>query len=650
MRLKRDGERYVLECSFDERFEPKSARFRWDPATKAWWTDDKKRASQFANVADEELRGELDGLARERAANLEASMATEAAVEVPSPEGLSYLPFQKAGIAYAMARQSTLIGDEMGLGKTIQAIGVANADESVKRVLVICPASLKLNWLRELGIWLVRDLSIGIADSKTWPRTDIVIVNYDVLHKHAERLRTVIWDLLVVDECHYIKNPKARRSAQVYGSKKRGKVIVKPIEARRRLFLTGTPIVNRPAELYPVLSAIDGKEWGSWWSFGKRYCDAHHNGFGWDFSGASNLDELHERLRAVCMVRRLKRDVLPDLPAKRRQIIELSTNGSTQIVERERQAWARYQERVATLEAKVAGLDENDKAAYENAVAELRATYQVAFTEMSLIRHETAVAKIPYVIEHLHNAIDEDPEHKVILFAHHKDVLLAIAKEFGSKAVLVYGEVKIEDRQVAVDRFQKDPGVQVFVGGIQAAGVGLTLTAASHVVFAELDWVPGNVSQAEDRCHRIGQRESVLVQHLVFDGSMDATIAKTIVRKQRVIDKALDGKIQPRQEIATAVAPVPRPSNGRAMTQPGPEVDMAPEQVEAIHEGLRMLAGRCDGALAVDGAGFSKLDARFGRDLAQASRLSAKQAFHGQRLVRKYRRQLPVDVIERAGL
>lgn len=1049
MRLKREGERYVLESSYEERLEPKRARFRWDPAAKAWWTDDRKKAAIFAHVADTELRADLDGLAKERDAALEASRATNAALDVPSPEGVDYLPFQKAGIAYAMARTSTLIGDEMGLGKTIQAIGVANADESVKRVLVICPASLKLNWKRELGNWMVRDLSVGIADSLLWPKTDVVIINYDVLHKHAERLRSLVWDLMIVDECHYVKNPKARRSAQVYGSKKRGKVIVAPIEARRRLFLTGTPIVNRPKELYPILSAINAKEWGSFWAFGKRYCNppeapiwmadmtwkplgnvkvgdrivgwqmgepgprskkgqakttlckatvtavsrriaplvkvilesgriirctpdhrwlsgrsnqvfgsdykyvaaeegrklvlamdevkplrwdlateaaylggiydgegtwpriaqhkavnpevyarigealsylgfqftkdtegyrvlggraaairflvwckpakrkyiersilssrfgtpdevvgiqpdgygevmslttttgnyvawgycskncgAHHNGFGWDFDGASNLDELHERLRATCMVRRLKRDVLPELPAKRRQVIELSTNGSTRIVDREKRAWAAYQERVAVLEAKIASLDETtDKVAYESAVAELRAAYQVAFTEMSAIRHATAVAKIPYVIEHLHNAVDDDSEHKVVCFAWHKDVINAIVDHFngtenrgqkirkvdgartgdpksggsqegavqvpvrhgkaggallddgreipgvprmqagearaiadkdlqvgqrgekqsetgwnrvygglaehlgsgslsasrdttevqqqplfteqsiagqerpdagvyagehldhqlarqrdqaqripggasgayqkleGRIAVRVYGETPLEERQAAVDLFQNDPRCQIFVGSITAAGVGLTLTAASHVVFAELDWVPGNVSQAEDRCHRIGQRESVLVQHLVFDGSMDATIAKTLVRKQRVIDKALDGQIQPRPEVAPTVAPK-RPVNGEAEAVP----EMTAEQVEAIQEGLRLLAGRCDGARTWDGAGFSKFDAGFGRDLAMAARLSTKQAQHGQRLVRKYRKQLPEDVLRRAGL
>jgi hypothetical protein len=196
----------------------------------------------------------------------------------------------------------------------------------------------------------------------------------------------------------------------------------------------------------------------------------------------------------------------------------------------------------------------------------------------------------------------------------------------------------VNKRQAEVERFQNDPACRMFIGSIHAAGVGITLTAASHVVFAELDWVPGNVSQAEDRCHRIGQRDSVLVQHLVFDNSVDSRMAGIIVAKQAVIDSALDeGMKIPKVEVVVGPQPVKEP-----VVNPG---DLPPEQVEAIHTALKLLASRCDGAFAEDGAGFNKLDTNFGHSLASAPRLSQKQAAAGKKLANKYRRQLPGDLM-----
>jgi SWI/SNF-related matrix-associated actin-dependent regulator 1 of chromatin subfamily A len=188
----------------------------------------------------------------ERTAALNASRATDAAVELPVPDGLSYLPYQRAGIAYALGHPSVLFGDEMGLGKTIQAIGIINSDPSIKRVLVICPASLKLNWRNELRKWLVREMSIGIAQGKEFPESDVVIINYDILTKHDPKIKAIEWDLVVCDEMHYLKSPDAQRTRAVIGFNSKGKgKDVAPICGRRRIGLTGTPIPNRPIELFP---------------------------------------------------------------------------------------------------------------------------------------------------------------------------------------------------------------------------------------------------------------------------------------------------------------------------------------------------------------------------------------------------------------
>jgi hypothetical protein len=338
-----------------------------------------------------------------------------------------------------------------------------------------------------------------------------------------------------------------------------------PIKAKRRVFLTGTPIVNRPIELWPIVRALDPQGLGkSWFAYTNRYCGAVQTRYGVDVSGASNLDELQTKLRATCMVRRLKSEVLTDLPPKVRQVIEIPAAGMESLVATERAQYAQHRGEIERLQAEAEALREQGGVDYAEAVEKLQEATGAAFTEMSKIRHELALAKLPHVIEHVEAALENVD--KVVVMCWHHDVVQALTQHFGRAAVEVSGKVAIADRQAAVERFQTDKTCRVFVGTIKAAGVGLTLTASSTVIFAELWWVPGDISQAEDRCHRIGQTDSVLVQHLVVDGSLDATQAKTIVEKQDVIDRALDrGQVpvaapvllqQPVERLFDAVAPL----------------------------------------------------------------------------------------------
>ena len=644
MRIEYCDRQFVARCTFDERALPKTAKFRWDPDRRIWWTDDPKRAATLAEYCDDSARAAIESHTKAVKDAVEASRAVDADVDIPAPDGLAYLPFQKAGIVYASNREVTIVGDEMGLGKTIQALGIVNADPTVKSVLVICPASLRMNWQREAERWLVRPMSIGIANHE-FPTTDLVIINYDILRKHRETLRSRVWDLLVVDECHYLKNPKTIRTIEVLGKWHRDpQLALSPIPAKRRLYLTGTPIVNRPIELWPILHSTGRPEWRNWKTYVERFCDGEQTRWGWDVKGASNLGELQEILRSTIMVRRLKKDVLTDLPAKRRQVIELPANGALDVVRSENAAW---RQREAVLEALQTAVElakaSEDQADYEAAVQALREGYMVAFTEMSALRHETARAKVPYVVEHVLEAVDSSG--KVVLFGHHKDVLHAIndgLREGGIEPVLLTGDMTAVERQESVDRFQTDDDVKVFIGTIGAAGVGITLTAASHVVFAELDWVPGNMSQAEDRCHRIGQSESVLVQHLVLEDSLDARIAKTIVEKQDVIDRALDKASSAiDRSWGTMITVADAATRNVTRTEIDEEAANIPvAEIVEIHEKLRRLAMMCDGALSVDGAGFNKCDTYIGKSLAARPSLTPKQAALGRRLVHKYRRQL----------
>jgi len=571
-----------------------------------------------------------------RAESIEQSRATSAEIELPHPEGLDYMPFQKAGIRYALERTGVLIGDEMGLGKTIQAIGIINADATIKSVLVICPKSLKLNWKNELEKWLVRPMSIGIANGH-FPNTDIVIINYEGLIRLAD-LDARTWDICITDECHLIKNSKTKRSKAV-----------KSIKARRHVRMTGTPVVNRPSELYNIIEDLGGA-WGSFFSFAKRYAGATHNGFGWDFSGASNLDELQRRLRETIMVRRLKSEVLTELPRKIRQVIEFEADTAEQkhAVAAETKHETASDKRLSGLRAAVELSKAESESAYQAAVDRLQEASRMDFTEIARLRHETAIAKIPMVADFVRAVLEDDEEKKVIIAAHHHDMIDGLANSLlDFYPVILTGETKEQDRQNAVDTFQNNAQCRVFIGSIQAAGVGITLTASNHVIFAELDWVPGNVSQMEDRAHRIGQTETVLVQHLVLAESIDTRMAKTIVSKQNVIDSALD------VNHPECTAPVYEPKQAAATHNTTVDAlvkvaeTLSYEQCAMIHNQLRYLAGMdTDHDADRNDIGFNKIDNRIGHDLARREKLTPKQAVLGAKVIKKYWRQLPEDLMD----
>lgn len=666
--------RYVFAGSYHERHLPHGAGFRWDPTFRQWYTTNPNRAARLVELADEATRGRLAELAQAQRDSLAASRATDAPeLDVPVPDGLAYLPFQRAGIAYAMGRAGTLIADEMGLGKTIQAVGVLNATPEARRVLILCPASLKLNWSRELERWSVRPLAIHVVTASDWREPTppeggcaVVIVNYDVLGRHAVALRAAPWCLLVADEAHYCKNPKAQRTKAVLGARVLGRDGVwrdspTPIPAVRRLFLTGTPILNRPIEAWPLAHALAPETFGSWRRYVYRYCAATQGRYGMDTSGASNLGELQTLLRSSCMVRRLKSEVLTELPPKRRQVLEVPANGAAGVVAEEADAIEKGSRAMTEAEAALElAKASDDPAVYQAAVERLRDCASVAFQEVSRMRHLVALAKVPAVIAHATALLEELP--RLVIFGHHRDVIGAISEALAAEGIgvrRIVGDTPVADRQAAVDAFQRaDSGrapdaVRVLVGSIGAMGVGLTMTAASTVVFAELDWVPANVSQAEDRLHRIGQRDSVLVQHLVIDGSLDARIAKRLVEKQAILDAALDHGARVELGADLPILPVDEAATASVRRKALAELAdrMTPEQRAAVHDGLRRVAGMDpDRARALNGVGFNRLDGVIGHRLAECGALTPLQAALGQRLLRKYHRQLPAELLAAAGI
>ena len=633
MILTRAGKRWEFRSTYAERHVLKAAGCRWDPQLKRWYSERETVALKFIEVADDDARAELAGRAAEHERSLEDSRAQDADINIPAPKGFEYMPFQKAGVAYALKRRGTLIGDEMGLGKTIEALGIINADPKIKSVLVICPATLKRNWQIEAFKVLVQanQFNPHVVDSQNLGiKTRFTIVNWDILWKfmpHA--IEHGPFDLVIADEAHFCKNAKAQRS----------KALMQLLEgAGRRVLLTGTPIVNRPMDLYNLIKATDPHLFPNFMEYAKRYCAAKRNRFGWDFSGASYLEELHGLLRANIMVRRLKADVLTELPAKTRTVVEIDADsrdlraavaaeGSVDM-DRLHALTGAWSEQVETLS--------EDKGFKDIA-------------EASVKRHQTALAKVDAVVKFVTELLES--EDKVIVFAHHHDVVAGLREGLAEfNPVEVTGNTSISDRQLAVEDFQNRPECRVFIGNIQSAGVGLTLTAARTVVFAELDWVPGHVSQAEDRAHRIGQKDNVNVYHLVVDGSIDSWLARTIMKKQAVIKAvtdeggALPAKIK---GIRKSEPPAPKAKlNGLDRRHLMDKLDLTEEKMEEALVGVKLLASACDHAQALDGAGFNKVDAAFGHKLAECSALSPRQADAARHLCWKYKRQLPRYIVE----
>lgn len=457
---------------------------------------------------------------------------------VPAPKDCTYFPFQLAGIEFCSKRRAAYIGDVPGLGKTVQSVGVANLDSSIKKILILTKASLKTNWYRELKKWLVRPLSVGICSGGDWPKTDVVVANYDIIHRHYDALRRFEWDLVVLDEAQAIKSRNARRTQHVIGKKiskrkkMKGAKELLPIPARRKICLSGTPIENRPEEIWTALNYLEPEKWPSFYPFAKAFCDMKQSPWGLDTTGASNLDELRSRLSGL-MIRRQKHEVLPDLPPKTRVVIELEFDGSAKVAKAERSILGEMLNADFSAED-----DETEEQAFFRVVQGLRGMKKggMDFSILSKIRHETALAKIPAMIE----ALQDDAEEcrKALVFFHHRDVGQQLQKAF-SNSVLIGGETPVDERQALCDKFQNDPKCRWFFGSIRACGEGLNLTAADLVAFAEQDWSPAKMSQCEDRACRIGQKNNVLVKHYVVPGTIDANMIRRTVEKQQVIDQVL---------------------------------------------------------------------------------------------------------------
>jgi len=476
-------------------------------------------------VAIDEKAGEVLGELRTEhdraAATVKLSYAEDAELDGLELGGELH-PFQRAGVRYALERRRTFIADEQGLGKTVQALAALEADDAFPAV-VVCPASMKLIWERESHKWLpgrtVEVLDGRSAGPAAGPAAEITVLNYDILDAHSERLAGLGMQALVLDESHYVKNPRARRTRAAMGLAGR-----LPPDALR-LALTGTPVLNRPEELVAQLRVLDRlKEFGSGARLTRR------------FKNAASDDRLHWNLRAHCYVRRTKAQVLPQLPAKRQETVPvlLSNEQDYRMAESDVIAW------LQTLPLDLRSIDAKVAAA-------LRAEQLVRLNQL---RQLAANGKLPTALAWI--ADFQASGEPLVVFAEHRAVQRAVIERFPDAAHILGSDTGI-NRQRAVDAFQSEDGPQLIVCSMRAASQGITLTRASNVAFLELDWTPARHDQAEDRLHRIGQDRGVTAWYLLAPDTIDETMAELLQRKRSLIGAVTDGDVRNEERLVDAV-------------------------------------------------------------------------------------------------
>ena len=420
---------------------------------------------------------------------------------------LGLYPHQVDGINFLVKHGRAILGDDMGLGKTRHAIVAQQQAAPKGAVLVVCPASLKLNWAREIRLVdpdaSIEVIGVGGHDAVA-PRW--VIVNYDLLARHGERLRTVSWSGVIIDEAHFIKNASQRTSQvlKIIGVADKREA---PSGPRHVFLLTGTPMPNRPRDLFNLLRAVGHPSARSFLSFAKRYCGANRNDYGWVTGGASNVPELNLMLKEV-MLRRKKDDVL-DLPPKIRSWVPVQI--------KEGSAWKSNFDFV-TWFSKADASKPNDT------------EFLARITKLRVALHK---AKHAACAERIRDVIATGQ--KVIVFTSFTEGITRLKKALGDKAITITGSDNATQRMAATDAFQTDSNVQVALCNLIAGGVGLNMTAATHVIFQDLDWVPANHLQAEDRCYRIGQKSQVTVEYLLADGTLDGYIAQLLEAKLKLV-------------------------------------------------------------------------------------------------------------------
>lgn len=430
-------------------------------------------------------------------------------------------PFQKQGLAFIESREGkALIADDMGLGKTVQALAWLHKHPEYRPALIIVPASVKLHWRNKALMFMNPEPDISILQGQT-PNPidvgdDLVVINYDIVDHWKEVLLKKGFKSLILDEVHRTKNPQAKRSAAVMRIAKRIDNVIA---------LTGTPILNRPIEIFNCLKMLRPQMFKSKWAFAKRYCDLRHNGFGWEMNGATHKEELHRILAEEIMIRRMKSEVLTELPDKQRIPMPIEMDAGM---------WRHYHSAERDFLAYLADVDPNkvSSASRAQVLAKIEKLKQIALE-----------GKMGESMKWIDDFLEDSGE-KLVVFAVHQDAVDSLMEAYKGKAVKIDGRIAQSKRQGIVERFQSDPNIRLFVGNIQAAGEGIDglQHVCSNAAFLELPWTPGMLEQASDRIYRMEQKaESVNVYYLIVSGTIEERMMRVLDSKRQIIQEIVDG-------------------------------------------------------------------------------------------------------------
>ena len=539
---------------------------KWVPGSKMWVVSEEfgDRVVAFGVKWDFYLEpgisATVDEIVAQRKATFDLSLAVDGDVEINNVSD-QLLPYQKIGVSYLLQARRAILGDQPGLGKTLQALSALASDNAFPAVIV-SPNTLKLNWRNEIKKFYPH-LTVNVVSGKKTedlPKADVTLINYDIVYERAGDLLALNPVALVADESHAIKNGKAyhtcpnceakvRSNAKNCGScglsgfkpvrqwtVKRAGGVMRLAEAIPPnglvLLLTGTPITNRPIELVPQLEAINAlHHFGGRWKFEARYCP---NG-----KGAAFMDELNKRMRSLCYIRRKKQDVYGELPDVRNAVQILNIDSSSYL--KYRKIEKDVIDFLATKARDAAEAEGRDPdAAYLDKYNQLQ--FNEHLVKLTVLRDAVSQMKYDAITDWLDQFL-QDGDEKVVVFAEHINFVEMLHERYGDLAVKVRGGVSNDDRMAAVERFQNDPSCRLFIGNMKAASEGLTLTAASDVVFCELAWTPAIHEQCVGRCYgRVNDLHGATAWYLLAENTIDEDIFDLLEKKKEIVDAVTDGE------------------------------------------------------------------------------------------------------------
>jgi SWI/SNF-related matrix-associated actin-dependent regulator of chromatin subfamily A-like protein 1 len=481
-------------------------------------------------------------------------------IEIPGLQG-TLRPFQNTGVSLIdhfrkLNGRGVLLADDQGLGKTVETLAWLQLHPEIRPAIVICPACVKINWKREAKTWMSPSPNVQILKGQK-PSTitgDIVIINFNLVYYWRKQLNGINAKAVIVDECQNIKNNGAQ---QTYYTKKIAK------KSDNIVLISGTPIENRVKEIYNAWQLLDPDNCPVWIEFGRTYCDGKHTGFGWDFNGASNTVELHNRLVSTIMIRRLKKDVLPELPNKTYSFepLEIDNEKEYRFAEDNfiefirKTAGATFDEDRQTISSIIDNIESFTKkysvdieptlaieAARNKHIEEKveRVSAAEILTQIESLKQLAILGKMNQVYEWIDNFLESG--NKLVIFARHKFIIDLLMERYGKISGKVDGRTSLDRRQQNIDKFQNSKNTKIIIIS-EAGGIGITLTAAFNMLVIEFPWTPGKLDQAVDRIHRITQKYAVIIHYMMAVNTIEERLGKIIDGKREVTTSVLDGTV-----------------------------------------------------------------------------------------------------------